>query len=93
MSIKKVLIVLLFSLLLVGCNKMDAKGVINKYEKILNDNDKYTLTGQMDILSNEELYHYDVKVDYLKSDYYKATLINKDNNHEQIILKNKDGVY
>ncbi len=72
---------------------MDAKGVINKYEKKLNDNNKYTLSGQMDILSNEELYHYDVRVDYLKGDYYKATLINKDTSHEQIILKNKSGVY
>ena len=47
----------------------------------------------MEILSNEELYRYDVKVDYLKPDYYKASLINKDTNHEQIILKNKSGVY
>ncbi len=72
---------------------MDAKGVVNKFEKLLNDNSKYTLIGQMDILSNEELYHYNVKVDYLKNDFYKASLVNKDTNHEQIILKNKNGVY
>lgn len=47
----------------------------------------------MDIISNEELYHYDVTVDYMKGDYYKAKLTNKDNNHEQIILKNEEGVY
>ena len=34
-----------------------------------------------------------MKVDYLKGDYYKASLINKETNHEQIILKNKSGVY
>ena len=72
---------------------MDSKKAINEYKKLLNDNSKYTLTGQMDIVSNEELYHYDVKVDYMEGDYYKASLTNKDNNHEQIILKNKDGVY
>lgn len=72
---------------------MDSKKAINEYKKLLNDNSKYTLTGQMDIVSNEELYHYDVKVDYMEGDYYKASLTNKNNNHEQIILKNKDGVY
>ena len=72
---------------------MDSSSIIKKYKKILSDNDKYTLIGVMDIVSNEELYHYDVKVDYLKGDYYKASLINKETNHEQIILKNKSGVY
>ena len=72
---------------------MDSKKAINEYKKLLNDNSKYTLTGQMDIVSNEELYHYDVKVDYMEGDYYKASLVNKENDHEQIILKNKSGVY
>ena len=47
----------------------------------------------MDIVSNEEVYHYDVIVDYMKDDYYRVSLTNKDSNHEQIILKNKNGVY
>lgn len=72
---------------------MDSKKAINEYKKLLDDNTKYSLTGQMDIVSNEELYHYDVKVDYMEGDYYKASLVNKDNEHEQIILKNKSGVY
>lgn len=79
--------------MLVGCNKVDSNKVIDKFEKILNNNSMYTLTAEMDIVSNEELYHYDVKVDYMEKDYYKATLTNKDNNHEQIILKNDKGVF
>lgn len=79
--------------MLVGCNKMDSKEAINKYKDLLKDNSMYTLTGEMDIVSNEELYHYDVVVDYMEGDYYKATLKNKDNNHEQIILKNESGVF
>ena len=71
---------------------MDSGKVISEYKKLLG-NEKYELTGQMDIISNEDLYHYDVTVNYLEGDYYKASLINKDNNHEQIILKNDDGVY
>ena len=53
----------------------------------------YKLTGEMDIVSNEELYHYTVTVDYMEGDYYKASLVNKDNRHEQIILKNENGVF
>lgn len=79
--------------LLVGCNKIDSSSVINKFKKTLDDNKTYTLTGQMDIVSNEELYHYNVKVDYMNPDFFKASLTNKDSNHEQIILKNKSGVY
>ena len=80
-------------LLLVGCNKMDSSSSIKKYKKLLNDNSMYKLTGEMDIVSNEELYHYNVTVDYMEGDYYKASLINKDNRHEQIILKNENGVF
>ena len=72
---------------------MDSKSAIEQFKNIVNKNDKYTLTGVMDIVSNEEVYHYDVIVDYMKGDYYRASLKNKDSNHEQIILKNKGGVY
>ena len=78
--------------MLFGCSKMDSNKVISEYKKVIN-NDKYEMTGQMDIVSNEELYHYDVTVDYMQGDYYKVNLVNKDNKHEQIILKNEDGVY
>ena len=79
-------------LLLFGCNKTSSSKVISEYKKALKT-DQYEVVGQMDIVSNEEMYHYDVKVDYMEGDYYKASLVNKDNNHEQIILKNESGVY
>lgn len=72
---------------------MDSSSSIKKYKKLLNDNSMYKLTGEMDIVSNEELYHYNVTVDYMEGDYYKASLVNKDNHHEQIILKNENGVF
>lgn len=81
------------ALSLVGCSKMDSKEAINKYKKTLESNSKYTMTGQMSIISNEENYLYDVSVDYMEADYYKVSLVNKDNRHEQIILKNDNGVY
>ena len=72
---------------------MDSKGVIKKYKNTLEKNSYYTMSGQMDIVSNEEMYNYDIKVLYLKPDYYRVSLINKQSNHEQIILKNKNGTF
>ena len=79
-------------LLLFGCSKTSSKKIVSEFKKAINS-DKYEIVGQMDIVSNEELYHYDVTVDYMEGDFYKVNLINKDNKHEQIILKNEDGVY
>ncbi len=72
---------------------MNSESLISKYEKMLSDKDTYSLTGNMDIVSNEELYHYIVKVDYQKGGYYKASLKSSEEGHEQIILKNMNGVY
>lgn len=79
-------------MLLFGCSNTDSSKVVSEFKKAI-DTNKYEMIGQMDIVSNEELYHYDVSVDYMKGDYYKVSLINKDNKHEQIILKNEEGVY
>ena len=71
---------------------MDSRELIEKFEDNI-DKEHYIVSGQMDIVSNEEMYHYDVVVKHLEDDYYRASLVNKDTNYEQIILKNKDGVY
>ena len=72
---------------------MDSNKAISKYKKLLNDNSMYKLTGDMEIVSNDEVYDYTVTVDYMEGDYYKATLENRDSDHKQIILKNENGVF
>ena len=72
---------------------MNSESAIEKFKKNIINCDSYTMTGEMDIVSNEELYHYNVNVDYKKEGLYKASLKSKDDGHEQIILKNKTGVY
>lgn len=72
---------------------MDSNKAISKYKKLLNDNSMYKLTGDMEIVSNEEVYDYTVTVDYMEGDYYKATLENRDSESKQIILKNENGVF
>ena len=42
---------------------------------------------------NEEKYTYDINVNYKCAEKFKVSLVNKVNNHEQIILKNDEGVY
>ena len=72
---------------------MDSNRAISKYKKLLSDSSMYKLTGDMEIVSNEEVYDYTVTVDYMEGDYYKATLENRDSDHKQIILKNENGVF
>ena len=72
---------------------MDSNKAISKYKKLLNDSSMYQLTGDLQIVSNEEVYDYTVTVDYMEGDYYKVTLENRDSEHKQIILKNESGVF
>lgn len=47
----------------------------------------------MELNTGEETFNYDLDVMYLKDDYYKVKMVNTTNDHEQIILKNTDGLY
>ena len=87
-----ILFLMLISIGLTGCffNKNDAlKEIKNKYGNLKS----YSLTGDLEIINNEDTYNYDVKVLYQKKDKFYVSLKNRNNNHEQIILKNEDGVY
>lgn len=90
---KKLLFILLCSILVVGCGKVDSEKALEEFETKVTNSDNYTLTGTMEIINNEDVYNYEVNVSYLKGDYYKVNLVNTNNNHEQVILKNDEGVY
>lgn len=90
----KYLIAFLLVISLCGCNKKsNGEDIIDKFEKKINSIKSYNVQGSMEITSNEEVYTYKVNVDYKYDDMYKVTLINTVNDHEQVILKNKEGVY
>lgn len=82
-----------FCLLVGGCGKKGEKDIIRDISKKVNNTASYYLEGNMELINNEESYKYDVEVSYKKKDMFKVSLINKENKHEQIILKNSDGVY
>ncbi len=91
---KKIWILLVVILLTVsGCGKKSEEKVLDKFKDDVKSAKAYTLKANMEIYSNEDTFTYAVEVKYLKDDYYKVNLLNQTNNHEQIILKNDDGVY
>ena len=90
---KTFLFLVVISIFLTGCGKFNQKDVINNIKKKINKNGSYKLDGDLSVNNNDEVYNYKVNVLYKKDNYYKVTLTNTSNDHTQIILKNKDGVY
>ena len=90
---KKIVFISLILILLTGCSVGSDNNVLKKLNSNLDKSKSYYLEGNMEIINNEDVYTYDVKVSYQKDNYYKVELTNKSNNHEQVILRNKDGVY
>ena len=88
---KKYIIIIFMFLILCGCGKNE--DIIKKFTKKIDKIASYKLSGNMDIVSNEDTFSYKVEASKSKNGYYKVSLINKTNDHEQVILKNKDGVY
>ena len=76
-----------------GCGKNSESDVIKDLTKKINDSKAYYVDGTLEIVNNEDVYAYNVNVSYKEKDNYKVSLVNTVNNHEQIILRNSDGVY
>ena len=90
---KIAVLVVSLMLILTGCGKKTPEDLLGKFEKNIGNAKSYIIKGNMEILSNEETFTYSLEVNDLQDDFYKVTLVNETNNHEQIILKNKEGVY
>ncbi len=80
-------------LLLTGCGEKKLEDVVSDFTKSVENSKSYKLNGTMEISSGEEIFTYSIDTYFLKDDFYKVVLVNQTNNHEQIILKNKDGLY
>lgn len=80
-------------LLLTGCGKGNEKEVLKEFRDKVENTDSYYLTGNMELINNEDVYSYDIDVSYKKDDFYKIELTNTINDHKQIILRNTSGVY
>ncbi len=89
----KILLALLALTMMCGCGKTKSTNIIDKFESKVNSTKSYQVKGSMEIVSNEETFSYDVSVDYKYDEFYKVSLLNKTNDHEQIILKDGESVY
>ncbi len=91
---KKYLILIMIMLLtLTGCGSYKLEDAVNDFTKKVENSKSYKLNGTMEINSGDEIFTYNIDAYYLKDDYYKVILVNQTNNHEQVILKNKEGLY
>jgi len=93
MKLKKKIIFICFGLMFfTGCFTKN-NDIVSVIKKNLEKNDSYNLTGILEVINNENIYKYDIDVSYKKDDNFRVSLKNKTNYHEQIILKNDDGVF
>ena len=87
------LILLVLCMFLVGCGKNSTKNIKDDLISSINNLKAYELKGKLEVVNNDDVFNYDVMVDYRDKDFYKVSLKNMANAHEQIILRNDDGVY
>lgn len=74
---------------------MKPKSFDKAFEKVMSNMDSYILTGNMEITKGEDVKTYALEVGYKKADkdLFRVSLIDKELNQEQIILRNDAGVY
>lgn len=91
----KKIFILMFGILLLtcSCGKFDINQAKNEFKDKVTSSKGYELKATMEIYNNEDTFKYDIVVNYKKDDFYKVSMVNQNNNHEQIILKNEDAVY
>lgn len=92
---KKILLCCFFvlsTLIVAGCGNKN-KDIVKELNNKIDKSKSYYITGELEIINNEDTYRYDTEVSYSAENQFKVVLKNKTNGHEQIILRNADGVY
>lgn len=90
---KKMILFLGCIFLLSGCGKYDGNDLINELDKKIENSKNYQMTAVLEIYRNEEKFAYDIVSTYKEESYFKVELVNKENNHKQIILRDLESVY
>lgn len=94
---KKIIAVLGIVILAIAlCFALKPKSFEKQFTKVMENMDSYILKGDMEITKGEDIKTYTLEVGYRKSevnDYFKVSLLDKELNQEQIILRNDEGVF
>ena len=93
MKKKFLLFILAVVMMMTGCFKKSDGEIYKSFKNKIENCKSYHLVGILELVSNETTYTYDVDVSYAKTDKFKVSLKNQINGHEQIVLRNKEGVY
>lgn len=78
------------------CFTLKPKSFDKQFQKVMDGMDTYILKGDMEITKGEDVKTYAVEVGYQKvdeNDFFKVSLLDKELNQEQIILRNEQGVF
>jgi len=90
---KKIILFLSCIFLLFGCGKYEGNELISELNKKIQNSKNYQMNATLEIYRNEEKFVYDIISTYKEKEYFKVELVNKENNHKQIILKDLESVY
>lgn len=95
---KKLILIgaILLALLVVCLIVFRPRSFAKKADEVFNDLNSYTLKGEMEINKGEDIKNYILEVHYKKMEndsYFKVSLFDKNLNQEQILLRNKEGVF
>ncbi len=88
-----ILLVVLGTIFITGCGKNNIDNIFKDLTDKINKLDAYTLNGNLTVKNNNNSYNYNVSVSFMAKDKFRVSLVNTANNHEQVILRNDDGVF
>ncbi len=88
-----ILLMVLSVILITGCGKNGVDNIFKDLTDKVNKLNSYTLNGNLTVKNNNNSYNYNVSVSYMEKDKFRVSLVNTANNHEQVILRNDEGVY
>ena len=86
-------LMILSIILITGCGKNSCESIFKDLTNKISKLNNYTLNGILEVKNNNNSYTYDVVVSYAKKDKFRVSLVNTSNSHEQVILRNDDGVF
>lgn len=93
MKYKILVLMLLGFVLFTGCGEKKEGDVYKSFKNKIENCKNYHLAGELELINNDNSYTYDVDVSYASRDKFKVSLKNQINSHEQIVLRNDEGVY
>ena len=90
---KKIFLIMFsFIFLLCGCKRVNEDTIKKDLNKYINNIKGYHMVGKLDVYNGDNTFRYKVESSKYKNNY-RVSLLNRSNDHTQIIIRNSDAVY